>query len=61
MSSKAYTKYIDLKKKLEELITEWPDDSPEAEDLRKQMDPLWEQLTTSEKLKVNEKVKKATQ
>lgn len=57
MHTAAYYKYVDLLNKLKDLISTGPDDSPEAEALRDEMDPLWFQLSESERAEINKNVK----
>jgi hypothetical protein len=49
MHTAAYYKYVNLLNKLKELISAAADDSPEVDALRDEMDPLWFQLSESER------------
>jgi len=57
MHTAAYYKYVNLLNKLKDLISTGADDSPEAEALRNEMDPLWFQLSESERAEINKNVK----
>jgi len=57
MHTAAYYQYISLLNKLKELISAAPDDSPEVDALRDEMDPLWFQLSESERAEINKNVK----
>lgn len=57
MHTAAYHKYVSLLNKLKDLISTGPDDSPEADALRDEMDPLWFQLSDSERAEINRHVK----
>ncbi len=57
MATGAYHKYRALLSQLKDLISRGPDDSLEAEELRDQMDPLWFQLSESERAEINKNVK----
>ena len=56
MHTVAYHKYLNLLNKLKDLISAGPDDSPEADALRDEMDPLWFQLSESERAEINKNV-----
>jgi hypothetical protein len=57
MHTAAYYKYVSLLSKLKELISAASDDSPGADALRDEMDPLWFQLSESERAEINKNVK----
>ena len=57
MHTAAYYKYVSLLNRLKDLISAGPDDSPEADALRDEMDPLWIQLSESERAEINKNVK----
>ncbi len=56
MHTAAYHKYVNLLNKLKDLISTGPDDSPEADALRDEMDPLWFKLSESERSEINKHV-----
>jgi hypothetical protein len=57
MHTAVYYKYVSLLNRLKDLISTGPDDSPEADALRDEMDPLWFQLSESERAEINKHVK----
>ena len=57
MHTATYYKYVSLLNKLKDLISAGPDDLPEADALRDEMDPLWFQLSESERAEINKNVK----
>ncbi len=57
MHTAAYYQYVSLVNKLKDLISTGSDDSPEADALRDEMDPLWFQLSESERGEINKNVK----
>lgn len=57
MHTAAFYKYVSLLDKLKELISAAADESPEVDALRDEMDPLWFQLSESERAEINQNVK----
>ena len=57
MHTAASYKYVTLLNKLKDLISAGPDDSSQVDALRDEMDPLWFQLSESERAEVNKNVK----